>query len=805
MANVNTVTFETGDFSACATTAGSPSITTTTVYDGTYAAEINRTNATQNFEIRQSGTTYYNLGTVWYLFYFLYTRLPSSGDSAVVNFQDTASTFKCGIHITSAGKFAYYDSTGTLFLNSPIQLNGGTWYAIRAKIGTGASSTFEVWINATNDVSSGGINVGTVQNGSIKFGGNNNYSDHLFFDDIYIDNATYPALVNGNTFYPQLYAQHEFPSASFINNRQQYWRCFPSVSEALVPLIDTTVQSQFSWPAQQETGEGLFVKARQRTALLFGGERGTSQQLLTPLDLSAQGQFGWEAQVPDMRGKRQDLWALLAERSQSQVLQTTLDITTQAQLSWTGSAEAPLRQRRTPLHLNEIRHTAQGPFLDPSFLPAPINPNPAYSGISGSIAAGTYYVMTTYTSELGETNQPQAPKSITTPGTGNISVTSPAATPGATGFKVYVGTASNGPFYFQGSSPIGTPLVMLSLTLSGATLPATNSAAIGSNWNISPSSWIAPVAERPLPFRSVRAPADLFFGAVTQPQVALPPATPVVIEPIMARRPSLAPAPFQSQWLDPLAGAVSGTGTATSWQIGLQDQTVIRPRRPIDSSQSPSTLVPTTSLPFIDLTVSPALPSPNRNLLYTATQRTPLSIDSAVITNTGNPLFVTILPMAPQVPGRFTQQARSAIGDLPLPADKQPINQIAWNVQIHIPLRKNQPVQPGMAHTIATLDFVFGWHAGTQERLLTGQVRRLPSDQPGYIASSFPTDASPVLSWHTQVQVPQFRRPFLYSDTLLPPTITQGGTSVVIVGPPFYVAAAAIYVAGGWQGDVREE
>src|SRR5262249_10727581 len=88
---VNFVDFETGDFSQAAThTAGA--IVTSPALAGTFTLQLQRSNSVANYEIRQSGTTYYNLPTVYYRFLFESTSNPSQG--AIVNFQDTASGFK---------------------------------------------------------------------------------------------------------------------------------------------------------------------------------------------------------------------------------------------------------------------------------------------------------------------------------------------------------------------------------------------------------------------------------------------------------------------------------------------------------------------------------------------------------------------------------------------------------------------------------------------------------------------------------------------------------------------------------------
>src|ERR1700734_2904335 len=69
-------------------------------------------------------------------------------------------------------------------------------------------------------------------------------------------------------------------------------------------------------------------------------------------------------------------------------------------------------------------------------------------------ASTTYYLVITFTGQYGETLiSPQA--SVTTGGSGSnsITVTAPGAQAGSTGYKIYIGTASGGPYYL--AAPLG--------------------------------------------------------------------------------------------------------------------------------------------------------------------------------------------------------------------------------------------------------------------------------------------------------------------------------------------------------------
>jgi hypothetical protein len=80
----------------------------------------------------------------------------------------------------------------------------------------------------------------------------------------------------------------------------------------------------------------------------------------------------------------------------------------------------------------------------------PGNPTVAGATTGGGVAAGTYYWIATAIASGGETVSNATQQSVTTTGsTSVINVTLPALPSGATGFNLYAGTVSGGPFYYQ--------------------------------------------------------------------------------------------------------------------------------------------------------------------------------------------------------------------------------------------------------------------------------------------------------------------------------------------------------------------
>jgi hypothetical protein len=192
---VNFVNFESGDFSQAATYTGG-AIVTSPALDGTYSLQLTRSNSVANYEIRQSGTSYYNLPTAYYSLLFEYTSNPSEG--SIVNFQDTGSGFKAALHLSPAGVLLFYDNSGTLLATGTTTLTSGQVDTISAKIGTGSNAPWEVRINDTVEMSGTG-NLGSNNNGSVELGGNGTYTTNYYYDDVAINSQSYPGPVPTGT------------------------------------------------------------------------------------------------------------------------------------------------------------------------------------------------------------------------------------------------------------------------------------------------------------------------------------------------------------------------------------------------------------------------------------------------------------------------------------------------------------------------------------------------------------------------------------------------------------------------------
>ena len=127
-------------------------------------------------------------------------------------------------------------------------------------------------------------------------------------------------------------------------------------------------------------------------------------------------------------------------------------------------------------------NTTPGTEIAP--LAAPAAPVPTTATTGGTVAAGTYPVVVTYVNGAGETVGSAAGSVTTTGTTSTITVPSPAASTGATGWYAYVGqagaAASTATRQQAAGSPtaIGTALTLTAPpTSTGATAPTTNTTA----------------------------------------------------------------------------------------------------------------------------------------------------------------------------------------------------------------------------------------------------------------------------------------------------------------------------------------
>jgi hypothetical protein len=96
----------------------------------------------------------------------------------------------------------------------------------------------------------------------------------------------------------------------------------------------------------------------------------------------------------------------------------------------------------------------------------------------GGIAAGTYFVTTTYLNANGETTPGPVTEVTTTGATSTINVASPPINEDAIGYRLYVGTVL-GTYHLQGATTaIGTAIALTAYSAAGAAPPTTNATGL---------------------------------------------------------------------------------------------------------------------------------------------------------------------------------------------------------------------------------------------------------------------------------------------------------------------------------------
>jgi len=201
-ARIELTGFESGANVECLGSSGTVSFQTGVVYTGTYALQTNPTTTGTGYcpigIISTTGAqaTGGGSGTLYTVFRFRADTLPASGSEELFVAEGQSSSFKMYVRVTSAGKLQAYDSTNTqLGSDGATTLSTATWYKLGVKVGTGASAAYEVQINGASELSGTG-NLSTNGHSTRAFGkrtDRNGNSVNFYYDDIVIDDASYPA------------------------------------------------------------------------------------------------------------------------------------------------------------------------------------------------------------------------------------------------------------------------------------------------------------------------------------------------------------------------------------------------------------------------------------------------------------------------------------------------------------------------------------------------------------------------------------------------------------------------------------
>lgn len=201
MARKRVCGFETGSTQELAVVGGTYSIQSTTVHSGAYAFQANPTGAGTGY-CRINGLSSamaladLNIATSYCKFNYRQSLKPALNWEDWWICRNTASGRKTTIRMNSAGNLAIYDSALALVTTvTGFTFTASKWFCIEIMNTSGAGSTsFALRIDGVTQYSGsfaqGNFNIDSYDFG--KVGNNNNQSVNFFYDDVVIDDATWP-------------------------------------------------------------------------------------------------------------------------------------------------------------------------------------------------------------------------------------------------------------------------------------------------------------------------------------------------------------------------------------------------------------------------------------------------------------------------------------------------------------------------------------------------------------------------------------------------------------------------------------
>lgn len=127
-----------------------------------------------------------------------------------------------------------------------------------------------------------------------------------------------------------------------------------------------------------------------------------------------------------------------------------------------------------------------GGFRFGAWIAAPSTPAVTPSGSGGTVAAGDYYIVLTYTDNFGETVISPETHINLTGTTSSFVITKPTATTGALTWSAYVGTVSGGPYF-----PQGTGLTFASNRSVTSTPPTSGTQPRGVNYSVQDAAQVS--------------------------------------------------------------------------------------------------------------------------------------------------------------------------------------------------------------------------------------------------------------------------------------------------------------------------
>lgn len=198
MAVLNIVGFETGDTAEASNTSGTLSVQATVKRTGGYALRVNPTGTGAGLyalrEHANGADGNFNAADVWHRVYFRVATAPGTGDEPILAAVTATQINKFELRLNSSRQLVAYNQALTLLATGTTALALNTWYRIEVRGGTGAAANWEVRIDGTTEISGTG-DLTTTNNGRLQLGkvaNRNGNSVDFFYDDVAVDNATWP-------------------------------------------------------------------------------------------------------------------------------------------------------------------------------------------------------------------------------------------------------------------------------------------------------------------------------------------------------------------------------------------------------------------------------------------------------------------------------------------------------------------------------------------------------------------------------------------------------------------------------------
>lgn len=194
---VNFTGFETGD-ATDVYNSGSVTYDSSTFRTGAYSMKIVAGGSADSYRVvlgtaaADGSLDIFNSATSCIRMYVYVTAYPPV-EATLYNGCTGGGTGKAFYYLNSNGTISIYDSTGATNATSTAVVSLNTWTEVGGCVGTGSPATATLYINGSLDKSISG-NLTATNNGQWKVGsiGTTGGGMTVYYDDIMIDNASYP-------------------------------------------------------------------------------------------------------------------------------------------------------------------------------------------------------------------------------------------------------------------------------------------------------------------------------------------------------------------------------------------------------------------------------------------------------------------------------------------------------------------------------------------------------------------------------------------------------------------------------------